>query len=164
MPLSVGCDCGVAGAADELCGRRSKMLDPADLFVAETAIRRVQAEHAGQRVAPNKGPRAPDARDAVYANRRRICGPRGKALLRQRSVRLERPNAHLYEAGGIRRIHLRGHANILKRLLVGAYNLGLYMRQRCSVGIPRSLQDGPGLWRLYSHTSGPGSLSGGSAH
>jgi transposase len=52
------------------------------------------------------------ARDAVYANRRRIRGTRGLALQRRRSERLERPNAHLYETGGMRRTHLRGHANI----------------------------------------------------
>src|ERR1017187_5722783 len=56
------------------------------------------------------------ARDAVYANRRRIRGTRGLALLRRRSERRERPNAHLYETGGMRRTHLRGHTNILKRL------------------------------------------------
>ena len=49
------------------------------------------------------------ARDAVYANRRRIRGNRGQRLLRQRGERLERPNAHLYETGGMRRVHLRGH-------------------------------------------------------
>jgi transposase len=82
------------------------------------------------------------ARDAVYANRRRIRGVRGLALLRQRSARLERPNAHLYETGGMRRTHLRGHANILKRLFVhiGGFNLGLFMRTRFGVGTPRSLQ------------------------
>ena len=40
------------------------------------------------------------ARDAVYANRRRIRGARGVALLRRRSEYLERPNAHLYDTGG----------------------------------------------------------------
>ena len=40
------------------------------------------------------------ARDAVYANRRRIRGTRGQRLLRQRGERLERPNAHLYETEG----------------------------------------------------------------
>ena len=49
------------------------------------------------------------ARDAVYANRRRIRGARGKRLLRQRGKLLERPNAHLYETGRMRRVHLRGH-------------------------------------------------------
>ena len=82
------------------------------------------------------------ARDAVYANRRRIRGSRGLALLRRRSERLERPNAHLYETGGMRRTHLRGHTNILKRLLVhvGGFNLGLFMRTRFGIGTPRSLQ------------------------
>ena len=82
------------------------------------------------------------ARDAVYANRRRIHGARGLALLRQRSERLERPNAHLYETGGLRRTHLRGHANILKRLFlhVSGFNLGLFMRTLFGIGTPRSLQ------------------------
>ena len=81
-------------------------------------------------------------RDAVYANRRRIRGDRGKDLLRRRSEFLERPNAHLYETGGMRRTHLRGHANILKRLLVHAsgFNLGLFMRTLTGIGTPRSLQ------------------------
>jgi transposase len=82
------------------------------------------------------------ARDAVHANRRRIRGARGLALLRKRSEFLERPNAHLYETGGLRRTYLRGHANILKRLLVhaGGFNLGLFMRRLFGVGTPRGLQ------------------------
>ena len=78
----------------------------------------------------------------MYANRRRIRRARGRALQRQRSERLERPNAHLYETGGMRRTHLRGHPNILKRLLVhtGAFNLGLLMRTLIGVGTPRGLQ------------------------
>jgi transposase len=82
------------------------------------------------------------AKQAVYANRRRIRGVRGKRLLRQRGERLERPNAHLYETGGMRRVHLRGHPNILKRLLVQVcgFNLGLLLRQLSGVGTPRSLQ------------------------
>ncbi len=83
-----------------------------------------------------------DARAAVYANRRRIRGARGQRLLRQRGERLERPNAHLYDTGGMRRVHLRGHPNILKRVLVHVcgFNLGLLMRQLTGVGTPRSLQ------------------------
>ena len=51
-------------------------------------------------------------------------------------------NAHLYETGRLRRVHLRGHANILKRLLVQVcgLNLGLLMRRLTGVGTPRSLQ------------------------
>ena len=80
-------------------------------------------------------------RDAVYANRRRIQGERGR-LLRRRGELLERPNAHLYETGGMRRTHLRGHDNILKRLLVhaGGFNLGLWMRTVFGIGTPRGLQ------------------------
>jgi transposase len=79
---------------------------------------------------------------AVYGNRRRIRGERGKRLLRQRGEKLERSFAHLYETGGMRRVHLRRHPNILKRLLVhvAAFNLGLVMRQKWGRGTPRGLQ------------------------
>ena len=55
---------------------------------------------------------------------------------------MERPFAHLYRTGRMRRTHLRGHENILKRVLVhsGAFNLGLLMRQIVGVGTPRGLQ------------------------
>ena len=95
---------------------------------------------------PDRGRRRwrgkPAARAAVYANRRRIRGTRGQHLLRQRGERLERPHAHLYETGRLRRVHLRGHSNVLKRLLVHVCgsNLGLLMRELTGVGTPRSLQ------------------------
>jgi transposase len=83
-----------------------------------------------------------DAQMAVYANRRRIRGERGKRLHRMRGERLERPFAHLYETGGMRRTHLRGHPNILKRLLIQAagFNLGLVLRTLTGTGTPRGLQ------------------------
>jgi transposase len=89
----------------------------------------------------------PEARQSVYANRRRIRGARGKRLLRSRGEFLERSNAHLYETGGMRRTHLRRHENILKRLIVHAagFNLGLLMRALIGIGKPRRLQDFPGL-------------------
>ena len=67
---------------------------------------------------------------------------RGQRLLRQRGERLERPCAHLYGSGGMRRLHVRGHENVLKRLLiqVSAFNLGMLMRQSLGVGTPRGLQ------------------------
>ena len=82
-------------------------------------------------------------RDAVYANRRRIRGERGKQLLRQRGLMLERPFAHCYETGGMRRLHLRGRDNILKRLLVhvAGFNLSLVLRLMIGKGTPRGLQD-----------------------
>jgi transposase len=77
------------------------------------------------------------------ANRRRVRGKRGKALLRKRGELIERSFAHNYETGGMRRTHLRKHPNILKRLYVhtGAQNLVLLMRHRFGVGKPRRLQD-----------------------
>jgi transposase len=83
-------------------------------------------------------------REAVYANRRRIRGERGKRLLRKRGELVERPFAHCYETGGMRRTHLRGHPNILKRLLihVAGFNLALVMRSLLGIGKPRRLQDG----------------------
>lgn len=79
---------------------------------------------------------------AVYANRRRIRGVRGKQLLRRRGELIERSFAHCYETGGLRRTHLRGHRNILKRLLVhvAGFNLGLVMREVFGIGKPRVLQ------------------------
>lgn len=76
---------------------------------------------------------------AVYANRRRIRGERGRRLLRRRGEKLERWNQHLYDRGGMRRVHLRGRENILKRLAVhsGAANLGLLMRSLFGKGTPR---------------------------
>ena len=81
-------------------------------------------------------------REAVYANRRRIRGERGKRLLRKRGELLERPFAHCYETGGMRRTHLQTHARILKRLLihVAGCNLGLVMRTVFGLGTPRGLQ------------------------
>lgn len=82
-------------------------------------------------------------RDAVYANRRRIRGRRGKALLRKRAEKVERSFAHCYETGGMRRTHLRGHPKILKRLLIHAagFNLGLLLRKILGRGTPRGLAD-----------------------
>jgi transposase len=84
----------------------------------------------------------PEAQAPVYGNRRRIRGPRGRQLMRQRGERIERSFAHLYDTGGMRRTHLRGHENILKRLLIhaGGFNLGLVMRHLIGVGTPRGLQ------------------------
>jgi transposase len=91
---------------------------------------------------------------AVYANRRRIRGERGRRLLRQRGEKLERWNQHLYDRGGMRRVHLRGRENILKRLVVhsGAANLGLLMRKLFGKGTPRGLQGHcRGLFSVAEH-------------
>ena len=90
-----------------------------------------------------------DAQQAVYANRRRIRGHRGQALRRKRGELLERPYAHLFETGGMRRLFLRGRQNILKRLLihVGGFNLGLLMCQLVGCGTTRGMR---GVFLLIS--------------
>src|SRR6202022_450131 len=95
---------------------------------------------------PDRGRRdwseEPEAQAPVYRNRRRLRGRRGRRLMRQRGERIERSFAHLYDTGGMRRTHLRGHTNILKRILIHAsgFNLGLIMRQLIGLGTPRGLQ------------------------
>lgn len=95
---------------------------------------------------PDRGRRnwedKPAERDAVYANRRRIRGQRGKELTRRRGELIERSFAHVMETGGARRTHLRERLNILKRTLitVGGFNLSLVMRQLIGHGKPRCLQ------------------------
>jgi transposase len=95
---------------------------------------------------PDRGRRdwskEPAAQAPVYGNRRRIRGARGRRLMRRRGEMIERSFAHLYDTGGMRRTHLRGHTNILKRLLIhaGGFNLGLVMRHLIGLGTPRGLQ------------------------
>jgi len=82
------------------------------------------------------------AKRATYANRRRIKGERGKALMRRRGELLERTFAHTLESGAMRRVFLRLRDNILKRYLVhvAAFNLSLVMRALLGVGTPRELR------------------------
>jgi transposase len=81
------------------------------------------------------------ARDAVYANRRRIKGAHGQALRKKRGEIAERSNAHCYETGGLRRLHARGQENASKRVLIQAatFNLALVMRTLVGAGTPKGL-------------------------
>jgi hypothetical protein len=80
---------------------------------------------------------------AVYANRRRVEGERGKSLLRRRGELLERPFAHQYETGEMRRLHVRGRGNVAKRVLLqaAAFNLALILRSITKAGTPKGLAD-----------------------
>jgi len=80
--------------------------------------------------------------ERVYANRRRVRGQRGRQLQKLRSELVERSFAHMYETGGMRRTHLRGRDNILKRLLIHAagFNIALLVRKQYGIGKPRTLQ------------------------
>jgi transposase len=92
--------------------------------------------------------KALDQQKALYANRRRMRGQRGKRLQRQRSEKVERTFAHVCETGGARRALLRGQEKVSKRYLiqVAARNLGLMMRKLFGIGTARSLQGLGGLF------------------
>ena len=97
------------------------------------------------------------AQKALYANRRRVRGRRGRRLQRRRGEVVQRTFAHMYETGGLRRVWVRGHENVRKRVLIqaAACNIGLLLRRQTGVGTPRSLQGRAlsaicgliGLWR-----------------
>jgi transposase len=108
--------------------------------IAEWGVRSYVSE-------PERGRRQwagqPEEQAAVYANRRRIAGGRGLALLRQRGERSERPLAHQFETGAGRRLHVRGRENVHKKLLVqaAACNLALLLHSMLGAGTPKGLQD-----------------------
>jgi transposase len=139
-----------AAAADKGYHAREQLA-----LAASYSIRTYVAEP--DRPHPNRWAGVPaEQKAAVYANRRRGRGTRGKALQRLRSEKTERSFAHVCETGGSRRSWLRGLAKVRKRyaMAAAARNLGLLMRKMFGIGKPRVLQpegspggggsDGPG--------------------
>lgn len=86
--------------------------------------------------------KSPEEKSAVYNNRRRVRGKRGRRLGRLRSEYTERSFAHVCGTGGARRSRLRSLLDVGKRYLmyVAARNLGVVMRALFNIGTPRSLQ------------------------
>ena len=125
-------------ALDEL-GVRSYVSEP------ERGRRRWQDKKTGETPPAKRA-----AQRLLYGNRRRIRGARGRRLQRRRGELVERPFAHQYETGGLRRVWVRGHDNVRKRVLIQAAgcNLGLLLRRLTGVGTPRSLQ-GRALSAIY---------------
>lgn len=103
---------------------------------------------------PDRGRRKWDGKAVeqkrTYDNRRRVRGDRGQRLQKIRTELTERSFAHLYETGGMRRLHLRGRDNILKRLLVhaAAFNISLLLRKQLGMGKPRQFQGHS--WELFT--------------
>jgi transposase len=91
---------------------------------------------------------------AVYANRRRIQGDRGKRLQRQRGERIERNFAHQFDTGGLDRLYVRGMENVHKKFLMqaAACNLALLMRSMYGSGKPRAAHDGAieAIWTILA--------------
>lgn len=80
---------------------------------------------------------------AVYSNRRRIQGARGKRLQAGRGERVERNFAHQFDTGGMDRLWVRGLDNVHKKLLTqaAACNLALLMRALYGAGKPKAAHD-----------------------
>src|ERR1700674_4586518 len=118
--------------------QQAALQDLAEL--AEVGVRTVIAEPERKRQKWS-GQRAAQA--AVYANRRRLNTHTAKMLMRRRGELIERSFAHLYDTGGMRRVHLRGKNNIAKRALIhaAAFNLSLILRQMLGVGTARQEAD-----------------------
>src|ERR1019366_7810091 len=108
--------------------------------MAELELRSYVAE-------PDRGPRNWDGKkaekEAVYGNRRRIEGDRGKRLQRQRGERIERNFAHQFDSGVLDRLYVRGLENVHKKFLIqaAACNLALLMRSTFGSGKPRAAHD-----------------------
>jgi transposase len=111
------------------------------LGLAEMEVRTYIAE-------PDRGPRNWNGKAAekaaVYGNRRRIQGDRGKGLQRQRGERIERNFAHQFDTGGLDRLYVRGKENVHKKFLIqaAACNLALLMRSTYGWGKPRAAHNG----------------------
>jgi transposase len=111
------------------------------LGLAEMEVRTYIAE-------PDRGPRNWNGKAAekaaVYGNRRRIQGDRGKGLQRQRGERIERNFAHQFDTGGLDRLYVRGKENVHKKFLIqaSACNLALLMRSTYGSGKPRAAHEG----------------------
>jgi hypothetical protein len=108
--------------------------------LAEMEVRTYVAE-------PDRGTRNWDGKEAekeaVYGNRRRVQGERGKRLQRQRGERIERNFAHQFDSGGLDRLYVRNLDNVHKKFLIqaAACNLALLMRSTYGSGKPRAAHD-----------------------
>ena len=125
---------------EELVTDKGYHSGPCLVAMAEMGVRTYVSE-------PKKGRRKwkhkPEQQAAVYANRRRVTGARGKRLLRRRGEFLERPFAHQYETGGLRRVHVRGRDEVAKRVLIqaAACNIALILRTITGAGTPKGAAD-----------------------
>jgi len=96
---------------------------------------------------PDRGTRNWDGKEAekaaVYGNRRRVQGERGKRMQRQRGEKIERNFAHQFDTGGLDRLYVRGRENVHKKFLIqaAACNLALLLRSSYGSGKPRAAHD-----------------------
>ncbi|HEY6373575.1 MAG TPA: transposase [Candidatus Sulfotelmatobacter sp.] len=128
------------GGVEEVVADKGYHSNDVAVGLVEMGVRTYVAE-------PERGSRNWDGKqaekEAVYANRRRIEGERGKRLQRQRGERIERNFAHQFDTGGMDRLYVRGKENVHKKLLIqaAACNLALLMRSLYGAGKPRAAHD-----------------------
>jgi len=100
----------------------------------------------------NKAKLSPEQSQVVGRAKRSVQSQSGKELLRRRGRHLERPFAHILDAGGARRTTLRGLLNLNKRFKFSAaiYNLSQLMRKLLGVGTPKQwAARARGLWGIF---------------
>jgi transposase len=128
------------GGVEEVVADKGYHSNAVAVGLAELGVRTYVAE-------PERGARNWEGKQAekqaVYANRRRIEGERGKRLQRQRGERIERNFAHQFDTGGLDRLYVRGTENVHKKFLIqaAACNLALLMRSLYGSGKPRAAHD-----------------------
>lgn len=128
------------GGVEEVVADKGYHSNDVAVSLGELGVRTYVAE-------PERGARNWDdkqaEKEAVYANRRRIQGERGKRLQRQRGERIERNFAHQFDTGGLDRLYVRGVENVHKKFLIqaAACNLALLMRSLYGAGKPRAAHD-----------------------
>jgi len=128
------------GGVEEVVADKGYHSNAVAVGLAELGVRTYVAE-------PERGARNWEGKqaekEAVYANRRRIQGERGKRLQRQRGERIERNFAHQFDTGGLDRLYVRGTENVHKKFLLqaAACNLALLMRSLYGSGKPRAAHD-----------------------
>lgn len=129
-----------SGGVEEVVGDKGYHSNVVALSLEKLEVRSYIAE-------PARGSRNWDGKqadkEAVYANRRRIGGERGKRLQRSRGERIERNFAHQFDTGGMDRLYVRGRENVHKKVLIqaAACNLALLMRLFYGSGKPRAAHD-----------------------
>ena len=129
-----------AGGVEEVVADKGYHSNDVAVGLQEMGVRSYVAE-------PDRGARNWEGKDAakaaVYANRRRVEGERGKQLQRLRGERIERNFAHQFDTGGLDRLYVRGIKNVHKKFLIqaAACNLALLMRSLYGAGKPRAAYD-----------------------
>jgi transposase len=129
-----------AGGVEEVVADKGYHSNEVVVGLSELEVRTYIAE-------PDRGGRKWEGKqtekEAVYGNRRRIRGKRGKQMQRQRGEKIERNFAHQFDTGGMDRLYVRGIDNVHKKLLIqaAACNLGLLMRSMYGAGKPKAAHD-----------------------